>query len=30
LAPGRYTVKINFLGSGTAKGSNRSYSLKVK
>jgi hypothetical protein len=30
LAPGRYTVKINFLGSGTAKGSSRSYSLKVK
>lgn len=30
LAPGRYTVKIIFLGSGTAKGSNRSYSLKVK
>jgi hypothetical protein len=30
LAPGRYTVKINFFGSGTAKNSNRSYSLKVK
>lgn len=30
LSPGRYTVKIIYLGSGTSKGSNRSYSLKVK
>ena len=30
LAPGKYTVKINYFGSGTAKNTSRSYSLKVK